>query len=161
VNRLNLESGPFAARSAIAIIVASAALASGCAALLGRSTSPAALQNTVWQWQETFAQEQTFRVETPERYTINFDPSLRAAVRFDCNRGGGTYKIDGDTLTISGFATTRMACPAGSVAPRFADELLHTRSFYVNDDGLYLVLADDAGTMHFTRAKPRLVRESP
>ncbi|MCA1574605.1 MAG: META domain-containing protein [Acidobacteria bacterium] len=70
----------------------------------------------------------------------------------DCNRGNGTYKLDGQSLRFSGFASTRMACAPGSLDSRFLQSLDAARIYKMEGDALYVDLFADSGTMKFVKA---------
>jgi heat shock protein HslJ len=48
-------------------------------------------------------------VQNPERYTIHLNSAGKAQIRFDCNRGGGTYEISGGRFSFGPMLSTRMA----------------------------------------------------
>ncbi|HYR00005.1 MAG TPA: META domain-containing protein, partial [Casimicrobiaceae bacterium] len=68
----------------------------------------ALLTGTVWRWTGTVMNDDT-RVtpDAPERYTIAFQPGGKVAVRADCNRGSGSYTLDGSALSFGPIAMTR------------------------------------------------------
>ena len=55
----------------------------------------------------------------PTRYTIQFDASGQATLRLDCNRGSSQWKRDGDGLSLTPVASTKMMCPRGSLDVAF------------------------------------------
>jgi heat shock protein HslJ len=70
------------------------------------------LEGTAWQLTEYVG---------PEGGTLSVPEAVAASATFTggtiagdagCNRYTGTYTLDGDKMTISGVATTAMACPA-------------------------------------------------
>lgn len=107
----------------------------------------------VWQWQQT--QENSGDVTTPpdsSRYTIEFMADGRVTVQADCNRGGGSYTSNANTLDVGEIATTKMACSSGSLDTEFLRQLDEVNSYLFKDGKLYLELPVDSGSMEFVRA---------
>ena len=76
----------------------------------------------------------------------------KAQVRFDCNRGGGSYHISEGQLSFGPMMSTRMACPPDSLDVPFMRDLQRVASFFVQEGALYLELPNDSGTMQFRQA---------
>jgi len=107
------------------------------------------LVGPVWQWQRTLMSDgRSIAAAAPERYTLTFEGGGRVLLRADCNRGSGTYEINGSTMKFGPAALTRMGCPPGSQDGEFALSLSRVASFAVVDGELELQLADGA-TMRF------------
>jgi heat shock protein HslJ len=110
----------------------------------GPTTDPTGI---IWNW--TGSDDLT--VDNPEQYQLILLPDSTYAVRADCNTGGGSFALDGDSLLIAPGITSLAACPEGSLDRQFLDSLFATESFVIDDAGdLVLTLADDAGTMTFS-----------
>ena len=85
------------------------------------------------------------------RYTIAFDPSGRATMRLDCNRGSAQWHLEGNKLAFSPIAATKMMCPRGSLDVAFASDLVQVDAWRY--DGSVLVLSGrDGSTMRFRPA---------
>ncbi len=63
-----------------------------------RDTDPGSVLNKTWQWEGTITPVEKITVPSPDRYTILLMDGGRLQARFDCNRGGGDYKISAGTL---------------------------------------------------------------
>ena len=93
----------------------------------------------------------TTKVADPSHFTLEFGRDGRAALRLDCNRGHGDYKVtsagDGSSgsLTFGPVATTRAMCPPPRLDQRVARDLAHVRSYLLKDGKLYLSLMADGG----------------
>lgn len=129
----------------------------GCAAAPpggtpARTRSPDAATGKVWQWERTVTPVETIGSAAPERYTLELGADGRAAIRADCNRGSGGYKIGEGTIAFGPIATTRMACPPGSLDTRYLRDLQRATSFFVEGGNLYVELPVDSGTLRFRRA---------
>ena len=109
--------------------------------------------NRTWQWVATIVPVEKIAVQNPERYTIRLTEYGKVQARFDCNRGGGTYKISGSKISIGPLMSTRMACPEDSLDASFMKDLQRVASFFVEDGDLYLELPFDIGTMRFREAR--------
>ena len=132
-------------------------LCAGCATAgsqgAKRDRAPAAVVGKVWQWESFVSPVETIEVPTPERYLLELLPDGKARARFDCNRGGGAYRIAEGQLGFGALVSTRMGCPPGSLGGRFSRELGRVTTFFVEDGKLYLELPVDSGTLRFGLAR--------
>lgn len=150
-------------------IVVAAALAAGACAMSdpnlaprsgAPSYAPAALPPTLspaanelaiptWHWQRSqLADGRTVAAAGPERYTLRFEGGGRVLVRADCNRGSGSYEVNGNAMKLAPIALTRMGCPAGTQDSEFVQQLAKAASYAIADGELVMTLADGA-TMRF------------
>jgi|GEM_PF-2547452 len=114
-----------------------------------RQTDPRLVLNKTWQWEATVTPVERIEVPAPERYTVLLEDGGNVQARFDCNNGGGEYRIAAGTLTFGPLFATRMACPEGSLDAPFMRDLQRVESFFVENGQLYLELPYDSGTMRF------------
>jgi heat shock protein HslJ len=114
----------------------------------------AELAGTSWQLlaiQSMDDAQGTTKVAEPSHFTLGFGRDGRAALRLDCNRGSGDYKVapagDGSSgsLTFGPVAATRAMCPPPHLDQRVARDLAHVRSYLLKDGKLYLSLMADGG----------------
>jgi heat shock protein HslJ len=122
-----------------------------------RSNDPQMVLGTTWQWAETVTPAERIEVPQPERYTILLSADGKAQIRFDCNRGGGSYDISAGRLSFGPLISTRMACPQDSLDGPFMRNLQRVVSFFVQEGLLFLELPYDSGTMRF-RPAPQDIR---
>ncbi|MGG5818321.1 META domain-containing protein [Falsiroseomonas sp. HW251] len=119
-----------------AAALGTAALASVLAACSGLLV-PAQLVGTSWQLTELRDDGRVTRVEDPTRYTMAFNQYHELALRLDCNRGSGratvTPRVTAGEIAFDPIATTRAACPPGSLDTRVAQALQATRAYAVRD----------------------------
>jgi len=119
------------------------------------STSPASgaaptLQGKAWLWQQTLMNDGTKSAPAnPEDYALMFLPAGILTIRADCNSGSGTYKVDGNNLTITLGAMTMMACPEGTLDSTFLKNLGDVSSYLMQGSNLILELKLDSGSMTF------------
>jgi uncharacterized lipoprotein YbaY len=117
------------------------------------SLDVADITGVVWHWHATLFNDGMVIFPTgPARYTLELRPDGRAAVRADCNQGGGAYTLDGDRIEIGPIATTLIACPPGSLGSEFTQQLDEAARFFTQDGDMFLALSSDRGFMRFTRA---------
>lgn len=152
---------PFAPSIVVGMLTAIALTVTGCgstpnsgSAAESRQRTPEAITGKLWQWEETVTPTEKIVSAAPGNYTLQLQADGRAQVRYDCNRGGGSYRIgEPGRIAFGPLASTMMACPPGSQAHRFGKDLGQVISFFVEDGRLYLELPVDSGTMRF-RAAP-------
>lgn len=114
------------------------------------ATSVPALVGPVWAWQETLMSDDTRIVpDAPDRYTLQFQADGRVVVLADCNRGSGTYALDGNRLTFGPIALTRKQCPPGSRDAAFLKGVINVVSHLFVGPALVLELQYDSGGMRF------------
>ena len=103
-----------------------------------------------WVWQGTqMSNDVKIVPDAPERYTLEFQPGGRVNVRADCNRGSGSYRLNGSSLTFGPIALTRAMCPPGSKDSEFLKGLAAVTGHLDNGGELVLTLAVDSGSMRF------------
>ena len=114
-----------------------------------RSTDPQDVLGKTWEWEGTVTPVEKITVPNPDRYTFRLTDDGKIQARFDCNRGGGDYKISAGKLSFGPLLSTRMACPPDSLDAPFMKDLQRVVSFFIEDGNLYLELPFDSGTMRF------------
>jgi len=92
-------------------------------------------------------------VNDPERYTIQLLPDGRFHLRSDCNRGSGTYTLEGSHISFELGPMTMAACPIESLSDEFVRELDAAAITFMEDDDLFIDLKFDSGTMRFSRSR--------
>jgi heat shock protein HslJ len=109
------------------------------------TTASDQLVGPVWQWQRTqLGSAPIVATAAPERYTLLFQNGGRVNVRADCNRGGGSYEVNGSAIRFGAIALTRMGCPPGSQDGEFLRSLAQAAAYAIERDDLVLTLADGA-----------------
>jgi heat shock protein HslJ len=73
-----------------------------------------------------------------------------------CNRFGGPYTVDGDSLELGEMAMTAMGCPppADAVEREYTDALESVRAWRVEDDELVLLDGDETEVLRYRPASP-------
>lgn len=106
-----------------------------------------------WQWQGSqYSNDTSATPDDPSKYTITFADDGTYQGMADCNSIRGAYTLDGSSITISPAATTRMACPEGSLGFEFTRDLESAAIVSFPDADLLIDLFADAGTMRFSPA---------
>jgi heat shock protein HslJ len=116
-------------------------------------TAEANIFGVLWQWTgSTYGDDSTLIVDDPSRYTLTLQVDGTVQVQADCNRGAGTYTIDGSSLTFGPMAMTMMACPPDSLDGQYLQELGLVASYVTDGADLILNLMADGGSMRFSPA---------
>jgi para-nitrobenzyl esterase len=118
---------------------------------------PATLAGTSWQFVRF--QGGDGRIAVPDdkaKYTVAFGADGGVSVRFDCNRGRGSWKSDRPGQILFGpMAMTRALCPPGSLHDQFVKHWFYVRAYVLKGGRLYLALMADGGIYEFEPlAKP-------
>lgn len=96
------------------------------------------------------ADETSAKPDAPTNYTLAFGSDGSAMVRFDCNRGRGTWTSAGPGQVQFGpMALTRAACPPGSLHDRLVKQWPFIRGYVRRDGHLFLSLMADGGILEF------------
>jgi heat shock protein HslJ len=102
-----------------------------------------------WQWQRMQrAGDPAVTPDGPERYTLGFQPGGRVNIRADCNRGSGSYEVNGVEMKFGPFALTKVACPPESKDGLFLRALAQVRAYAIDPEGLALT-SGDGSVMRF------------
>ena len=126
------------------------------------STSPASITQGVWLWQRTeYSNDTSVAAPDPSKYTVSFQADGRLALQVDCNRGTGTYSVDGPRLTIEPGATTLIACGPGSQDRVFLQDLRNVATYVMDGPNLILNLKVDGGNMIFNPQPPTSLTGGP
>jgi len=81
------------------------------------------------------------------KYTIAFAADGAVNVRFDCNRGRGTWTSPGpNQLRFGPLALTRAMCPPGSLHDHIVRQWAFVRSYTMTGGHLFLSLMADGGS---------------
>ncbi|MCU0489828.1 MAG: META domain-containing protein, partial [Anaerolineales bacterium] len=113
------------------------------------------LVGSIWQWvggKEPLTSP-VYQVPAPEKYTLTFNEDGSLFIQADCNTSRGTYELNGDQLSITLGATTRVACEVDSLSDRFLANLGNAAQVGSGFGNLVIGLAGDAGEMYFQRTQ--------
>jgi heat shock protein HslJ len=126
----------------------------GCVLAWSASAAAQDLQGSAWQLVRFQGGDDTVRVpDDRSKYTLEFGPDGRVAVRFDCNRGAGSWKSAGASrLEFGPMAMTRAMCPPESMHDFMVKHWAFVRSYVLKDGHLFLSLMADGGTFEFEPA---------
>jgi len=118
-----------------------------------RQTDLASVTDKTWLWFATNTVTESITVAEPARYTVALLSDGKVQARFDCNRGGGSYRADTGKLSLGPLMATRMMCPPDSQAESFMRDLALVGSFFVQNGELHLVLKAQGGIMRFQSSR--------
>ena len=119
----------------------------------------AALKANSWQWISFSNPVEQFQIEAPEKYTLLFNKEGTVSIGADCNRAAGSYKADGNSLTIAIGPMTMAACPPESRSDRFVHLLGGAASYAIVKGNLQIGLMADGGTMIFSPEGGQAIEE--
>jgi heat shock protein HslJ len=113
--------------------------------------APLDLAGSAWRLLQFRGGDDTVeKPDDPSHYTVIFEQGGRVAVRFDCNRGNGSWTYTPpSSLTFGALALTRAMCPPSAVYTRLTRQWESIRSFVLKDGHLHLALMADGGTFEF------------
>ena len=120
----------------------------------GPSSSSSVATTTLtgaWKLQSlTTSDATTVTIDKPELFTLEFSDATRLAARIDCNRGAGSFALNGDTMTIGAMAVTKAYCAeTARVGDLFINALFGDHA--VSATATSLVLSSPRGTLRFGR----------
>jgi heat shock protein HslJ len=125
--------------------------ADGLLALTGESGSlrfRASLSGVLWEWQDfRGGDDSVVEPRNPQDYTLSFLPDGKIAIKADCNRATGRFKVDGPQIDLDIGGVTRAMCPPGSLMNDYLRDLDSVSTFVFRDGNLYLALPVDAGIL--------------
>jgi para-nitrobenzyl esterase len=118
------------------------------------AAADAGLEGTSWRLvQISMSDGATRPAIERSRYTIGFGTNDVLNVRFDCNRGRGSWESAAPgQLEFGALGLTKMMCPVGSLHDELVRQWPYVRSYVVRDGRLYLSLMADGGIIEFEPA---------
>jgi para-nitrobenzyl esterase len=126
------------------LLLAMLVLAAGCAHRAPQS-APASLGGTSWRLVKFQGGDGTLLIPDKATYTLAFGTDGTVNVRFDCNRGRGTWTSPGpQQLQFGPLALTRAACPS-ALYDRIVKQWGFVRSYVIEGGNLFLSLMADGG----------------
>lgn len=140
LSRISLLSGAL-------VLVSPPAMAGG-----GQEENVSNLTGVTWRWERTLMNDDTvISPEDPSLYTIMFHDDGTVSARVDCNQMGGTYKLEGASISIDLTHGTRAMCPPESLDVEFQGQINDVRQLVFAETKLHFYLAYHRGTMRFGR----------
>ena len=109
------------------------------------------LAGTDWKLVKIMSMDDTESVpDDGMKYRLTFGDDGRVMVVADCNRGTGSYTSQSaGQLTFGPIATTKMACPEGSIDGIFLAQFEWVRSYVLENGNLYLATMADGSIIEF------------
>lgn len=114
-------------------------------------TGPSDIQG---EWRLQSLQRPDFSIapiSDPARFTARFDEDGRIGLRADCNSCGGTFRIDGESLSVTPVACTRVFCPSAPLDTLFVSILEGASS--VDIEAEHLRVSSPRGSLTFVRGE--------
>jgi len=108
------------------------------------------LSGITWRLKEIQeTSEKTITIDDPEKYTLEFMPGGKVAIRADCNYGRGAYEVQGQQLTIDINTLTKAMCPLDSLSEMYVRLLNEATSYVMLDGELFISYGIDGGILKF------------
>jgi heat shock protein HslJ len=106
-----------------------------------------------WQWAGLVETEPAAQsvVPDPENYTLILRPDGTLNIKADCNMVGGSYTLDGNSLTIELGPSTMAFCGEQSLDQQYLELLGRVASYTIENGRLVLNLENGAGKMLFDK----------
>jgi len=106
-----------------------------------------------WQWVSLAEYEPASQSVVPdsENYTIILTSDGTMNIKADCNMVSGSYKIDGNSLTLELGPSTMAFCGEESLDLMFTELLNNVESYNLENDQLFLNLENEFGKMSFEK----------
>jgi len=146
---MNRSRWPAGFAASVAVLLAACASTSNLP-----SSASASLEGSSWRLVQIAMSDGVTRPALDRsRYTIGFGRDGVLNVRFDCNRGRGSWTSSGPgNLEFGPLALTRALCPTGSLHDELVRQWPNVRSYLMKDARLFLSLMADGGTLEFEPA---------
>jgi heat shock protein HslJ len=111
------------------------------------------IKDITWQWAALVENQPAAQsvVPDPENYTLLLNADGTLSIQADCNMVGGSYTVDGDSLTLELGPSTMAYCGEQSLDTMFLELLTNVESYTIESDQLVLSLQNDAGEMTFNK----------
>jgi heat shock protein HslJ len=109
------------------------------------------LAGTSWRLIKIMSMDDSvYTPDDPALYTLYFGTDGTVRLRADCNRGTGSWASSSPgQLTFGPIATTRAACPPGSLHDRYVSQFEWVRSYVMEDGRLFLATMADGSIIEF------------
>ncbi len=109
------------------------------------------LPGTAWRLVEILSMDgAVFTPENPAVYTLALLDDGSAQVQADCNRARGTWTSESPGQLVFGpMASTKAACPPGSLHDRYLAQFEWVRSYVMRDGHLFLATMADGAIIEF------------
>ena len=106
-----------------------------------------------WQWVAFTSPIEQYTIDYPQDYLLTFNSDGTVNIKTDCNSAGGTYTVDGSSLTIEVGPMTLVACSEDSRSDELIKYLEFTVDYFFQADNLFIDLYADGGTLEFAPAR--------
>lgn len=108
------------------------------------------LTSHTWELHSYVYNNEVVGIETPENYTVTFNPDGSLAVKADCNNANGDFTDDGTSLNVTIGPSTMALCPEGSRSEQFLEMLGLSGNYEIVEGFLFIALNDESGIMNFS-----------
>lgn len=118
-----------------------------CATDTPPAASASPLANTSWRLVRfEVGDDRVLTPANPSTFTVQFNADDSVSVRFECNRGRGTWKSAAPPqLELGPLAMTRALCADMALHDQITRQWTYIRSYVLRDSHLFLWLMADGG----------------
>lgn len=110
------------------------------------------LAGTSWIWKDTsFNNKSAPSLPNSNKFVLTFGNDGALTSTTDCNSLSGRYAVNGDKLTISNTASTRMACEGVSLETEYVTQLSQVTNHTFESLNELDLLIGGTATMSFSR----------
>lgn len=115
------------------------------------TSPPPRMTNINWQWGELIDTNPSTQpvIPDPQNYSLVLLPDGSLTYVADCNSGGGTYTISGNSISIRLEESTLADCGTTSLSSLYLTLLETVETYSLEANSLAFGLADEAGRMVF------------
>ncbi|WP_052402639.1 META domain-containing protein [Methanococcoides methylutens] len=117
--------------------------------------SPDEIIDIEWQWSGLIETEPASQsvVPDPENYTLTLRSDGTYSIKADCNIGSGSYKLEGNNLTLAPGPITLAYCGPDSLDSQYLSLLSNVTNVSMDDDQLVLGIGENGDRMLFVKGE--------
>jgi heat shock protein HslJ len=102
-----------------------------------------------WMTEIQYMNDTSVAPANPQDYTVQFLPDGALAIKADCNQVGGTYTLQGSSLSINLGASTMAFCGEESLDQQFLEQLSLAASYLIENGQLFIAAQMDSSIIQF------------
>ena len=153
----------------VVCILVALSLLSTTNALASANPLASSLKDTTWHLVEFQSMDDSVGIVRPQKsslYSMTLNGDGTVNMQLNCNQGRGQWSaIPGENTNsgrfeISQLAVTRALCPPPSMDENLASQSQYIRSYFLQDDKLYLSLLADAGIYVWQQRRAHLIGDA-
>lgn len=109
------------------------------------------LIGSTWQWVRLTDPAQQVEIDSPENYTLTFQPDGSLQIQADCNNASAGYTAaEEGSLSVQPGITTLALCGPESRSEELVQKLGFAANYFFQNGHLFIDLMADGGTLEFS-----------